>query len=234
MEPVRYIHPRPRLSAAIGMLRGSGTVADIGCDHGRLSCALIQQGAAKRCIAVDISAPSLEKARRLAEFVGAGSCVETRLGDGLAPLALGEADAIALLGMGGTLMVRLLERCGQPLNGATRAVFQPMRAVNDIRRHLFYSGYPILADRVVEEAGRLYQVFCAGVPDGKAIVLPDGWPEDCFCLGYTAFARRDPLTRALAGRMLARHGKRLAGGGAPSLAREAEQLRQIIGRWAQG
>ena len=234
MEFVRQIHPRPRLSAAIDMLRGSSVVADIGCDHGRLSCALIQQGAAKRCIAVDISAPSLEKARRLADFVGVGDHVETRLGDGFASLAPGEADAIALLGMGGALMVRLLERCGQPLNGATRAVFQPMRAVDDIRRYLFYNGYPILADRVVEEGGRLYQVFCAGEPDGRPVSTPAGWPKDCFCLGYTAFARRDPLIRTLAGRMLARHEKRLAKGDAPALAREAEQLRRIVDSWAQG
>lgn len=64
-----YVHLRPRLSRALDMLRGSQTVADIGSDHGRLAVALLQQGAAERVIACDISAPSLEKARALCSRV---------------------------------------------------------------------------------------------------------------------------------------------------------------------
>lgn len=231
MEELRGIHPRPRLAAAIDMLRGSDTVADIGCDHGRLGCALIQQDAARRCIAVDISLPSLAKAQALAKRIGAGARIETRLGDGLAPVEPGEADAIAMLGMGGTLMARLLTRCTVPFNGAVRAVFQPMRAVDDIRRYLFAQGYPICDDRVVLDGGRLYQVFCAGLPDGHPITFPAGWPKDCFLLGYQAFAKRDPLTLTLAQAHLKRHEKRLQSGGSPTLLRETEQLRQVIDRW---
>ena len=231
MEELRHIHPRARLSAALDMLRDRDTVADIGCDHGRLSCALIQAGAARRCIATDISLPSLEKARALAAYVGVSDRVETRLGDGFSPLVPGEADAAALLGMGGTLMVRMLSCCEPPFYGMRRIVFQPMRAVEDIRRYLYETGCRILDDRVVMEAGRYYQVFAAAPPEAGRQALPVGWPDDFFALGYTAFARRDPLLQALACRLLARHEKRLQKGDAPALAAECEKLRQILDAW---
>ena len=66
------------------LLSGASIIADIGCDHGRLSCALVQRKIAKKCIAIDVSTPSLEKAVRLARQVGVEDFVETRLGDGLA------------------------------------------------------------------------------------------------------------------------------------------------------
>ena len=96
-----YVHLRPRLNRALDMLRGSQTVADIGSDHGRLAVALLQQGAAERVIACDISAPSLEKARALCGRCGLGGRMDFRVADGLGGLHPGEADALVMAGMGG-------------------------------------------------------------------------------------------------------------------------------------
>ena len=107
------------------MLRGAHPVADIGCDHGRLSCALVQQELADACIAVDISAPSLKKTEQLAARVGVSDRVETRLGDGLSPVGPGEADAIAILGVGGTLMARMLEAAESQADSALMMIGDP-------------------------------------------------------------------------------------------------------------
>jgi tRNA (adenine22-N1)-methyltransferase len=123
---MQRIHPRERLACAMELLGGEKVVADIGCDHGRLSCALVQSGRAERCIAVDISAPSLKKAEKLAAQLGVSDRVETRLGDGLAPLATGEADALAVSD-GRPRSDAILKRP----NAACRSdlcVLQPMRA----------------------------------------------------------------------------------------------------------
>ena len=103
-----YVHLRPRLSRALDMLRGSQTVADIGSDHGRLAVALLQQGAAERVIACDISAPSLEKARALCSRCGLGGRMDFRVADGLGGLRPGEADALVMAGMGGLVRGRRL------------------------------------------------------------------------------------------------------------------------------
>ena len=224
------IQPRERLSCAIELLSGANVVADVGCDHGRLSCALVQREIASKCIAVDVSAPSLGKAVRLARQVGVEDRVETRLGDGLAPLNTGEADALAILGMGGTLMERILD-VSPPLKGASLCVLQPMRAAEDIRRWLYERNYPVLEDRVVLDAGRHYQMFSVGQPEEKRQALPDGWPEDCFLLGFTAFLRREALMRPLAERMLATTRRKLGTQRAEALERQKAQLEQILKNW---
>ena len=226
----RRIQPRERLACAIDQLHGAQVVADVGCDHGRLSCALVQREIVQKCIAIDVSAPSLEKATRLARQIGVEDRVETRLGDGLAPLAPYEAEAIAILGMGGTLMTRILD-VSPPLKGATRCVLQPMRAAEDIRRWLYERMYPVLDDRVVWEAGRYYQVFSVGQPQMVRQSLPSGWPEDCFSLGYTAFARREPLLKPLVLQMLASVQKKRRTQRSAALERQEAQLRQIVLNW---
>lgn len=225
------IHPRPRLTAALSLLSGSGTVADVGCDHGRLGVALLQQGACDRVIAMDISAPSLDKARQLALLTGISDRMETRLGDGFGPLAPGEADAVAILGMGGTLMREILSASPVSLHGAKAGVFQPMRGVADIRQYLYEKGYRITHDRVVRENKRYYQVFRAVPPDAERTgrePLPDGWPKDCFFLGYRAFADREPLLEPLCEALLAQRLTRLEKAEVPHMRREAEQLTQIL------
>ena len=200
----RYVHITPRLEAALDMLRGYDTVADIGCDHGRLVAALLQKQVCKNVIASDISEPSLEKARLLIDRIGLSDRVSFRTGDGCAVLNLGECDAIAILGMGGTLMTRILDACPEPLMGAKALVLQPMRAQDDIRRYLYRNSFHIVSDRIVSDHGRLYQVFKA-VPDTVSEAVPDGFPDEFFDVGYRSFLERDPMLPSLCRQQLACH-----------------------------
>ncbi len=136
----RKIHLHPRLETAAALLNAlpeNAVVADIGCDHGRLACALLQRNETWRCIASDVSAPSLEKARRLSAYIGGEGRIDIRLGDGLTVLCRGEADAVVLCGMGGERIVELLDAADSPLMGARLAVMQPMRGVEELRAYLY-------------------------------------------------------------------------------------------------
>jgi len=211
----RHIHLRPRLTAAADLLAEhlpeQACVADIGCDHGRLSCGLMQMHPTWRCIAADVSAPSLEKARQLAEFTGLSDRVEFRLGNGLSVLGANEADAVVLCGMGGELMVELLEHAPFSLGTLRLAVFQPMRGVEELRAWLYENRWHILSDRVVRDAGRLYQVFSARPPQEGEFRQPwtEDFPKHCFSLGYKAFEQRDLLFSDLAEQQLFLVEKRL-------------------------
>ena len=205
---MRSVNITPRLEAALGMLDGVDTVADIGCDHGRLTAALLQRHVCRRVIASDVSGPSLEKARALIGYIGLADRVSFREGDGCSVLAPGECDAIALLGMGGTLMVRILEACSVPIAGAKAVVLQPMRAQDDIRRYLHQNYYHIVCDRIVLDHGRLYQVLKA-VPGSSMDPLPSGFPENFYDVGYRAYAERNELLPALCRQQLAAHKKML-------------------------
>ncbi|MCL2695929.1 MAG: class I SAM-dependent methyltransferase [Clostridiales bacterium] len=224
----RRVSLTPRLAVAAEQLRGSCVVADIGCDHGRLAIALIQRQCCERVIAVDVSAPSLEKAKRLIDYVGLSHTIVTRLGDGFSALAPGECDAVAILGLGGVLITEILAR---GLNGAKKAVLQPMRGQAALRRYLYENAYHILNDRIVRESRRYYQVITVEQGTTKQ-PLPAGWPEDCFDLGFVAWQQRDPLFPELARKLLTQYEKQLAGawGSArePILAKKAEQIRSIV------
>lgn len=204
----RFVNVTPRLDAALEIIAGFDTVADIGCDHGRLTAALIQRHVCNRVIASDVSGPSLDKARKLIEHIGVSDRVSFREGDGCSVLTPGECDAIALLGMGGTLMVRILEACSVPLAGAKAVVLQPMRAQDDIRRYLHQNGFRIVCDRIVLDHGRLYQAFKA-IPGSLQEPLPAGFPAGFYDVGYRAFADRDELLPALCRQQLAAHKKML-------------------------
>lgn len=226
-----YIHLTPRLSAALEMLEDSRCVADIGCDHGRLTAALLQKQICERVVASDISEPSLQKAKQLIRLIGMTDRVSFRVGDGCSVLHPYECDAIVLLGMGGTLMRRILEACTVPLAGAQSVVLQPMRAQDDIRRYLYENGFRIQADRIVSDHGRLYQVLKA-IPGTGRESLPEGFPEDFFDIGYRSFAEHDELLPDLCLQQLSCHEKMLgtAAGtdGETVLMKKIAALKQIL------
>ena len=227
----RSVSITPRLRAALEMLEGFNTIADIGCDHGRLTAALLQRNTCVRVIASDISEPSLQKARLLVDHIGLGSHVSFRAGDGCTVLNPGECDAIALLGMGGTLMCRILDDCALPLMGAKAVVLQPMRAQDDIRSYLHRNLYRITDDRVVYDHGRYYQVFKAEPGEARES-FPNGFPIDFFDVGYRSFSLRDANLPALCLQQLACHQKmmRAAAGtdGESVLNRKINALHQIL------
>ena len=229
----RGINLRPRLHAAAALLGQQRTVADIGCDHGRLSIALLQQGFCQHVIATDVGQQPLKRAQTLRNLCGMESRMELRLGDGFGPIRPGEVQAAAICGMGGTLMSRILEDCVPPLKGAALLVLQPMRAVADIRSYLFFHCYRVVDDVVVRDAGRLYQVF--SVVANQQDILPAGWPEGFFDLGHRALESRSPLFLALLEQMLGQHRARLleASGtcGALPLEQKIQALEQIRAMW---
>ena len=185
------VHLRPRLAAAAAYLSGAGTVADIGCDHGRLAVALLQQGAVRHVIASDLSADSLQKARALAARCNVGeNALSFFVSDGLSHLAPGEADALVFTGMGGELIARLLQDGARIAAAAERIVMQPMGGTRELRSYLLQNDYAILDERFVLDAGRFYQVILVKPQFGQSAELPcDALLE----FGPIAFAQRDPL-----------------------------------------
>ena len=148
-----------RLTVAANLAAGGATVCDVGCDHGKLACYMVQTGRAERAIATDISAPSLKKAERLAEELGLTDLVETRVGDGLDPVADGEADVVVLAGMGGDLIARILERACAQGKRFSRFVLSPNTHPERAREAAGAAGHRIVADIAAECAGKYYPVI---------------------------------------------------------------------------
>ena len=220
-----------RLRCAFHMLKGARCVADIGCDHGKLTAALLLDGGCQRVIAGDISPDCLAKTAAIIERYGLQDRAEVRLGSGLSILSSGECDAAALLGMGGELMVELLEASPEVAARFHKLVLQPMSGIEELRQWLYEHSYHILEDRLVLVGSRWYQMMAVRQADGPD-PWPDGFPVGCYLVGYGAFVHRDRLLRPYCEAQLKKRLDQLkqAAGtmGEGKLAWEAEQLKQII------
>lgn len=149
-----------RLITICEMLRDSerpvSCVADVGCDHGYISIYLVQHGIADRAIAMDVRKGPLSGAESNIEEYGQRDKITTRLSDGLKVLTPGEADTVVVAGMGGKLMIKILEEGKPTVLGISQGILQPQSELSEFRKYLREKGYSILDERVIHEDGKYY------------------------------------------------------------------------------
>lgn len=152
----------PRLSEIAEMIGTCEKCADIGSDHGRLGAYLVQNHRAERVALTDISAPSLEKARRLVKLLGLEEKVDFCVCDGAAGLPY-PVDAAVIAGMGGETIAEIVEGSQGRLRGS-RLVLQPNVASPQLRRRLNGCGWRIIDERLVRDGRRIYLIIeaCEG------------------------------------------------------------------------
>ena len=146
-----------RLQAVAAEIPQVSVLADIGTDHGFLVVEVIKRGLADRVIATDVSAPSLDKARRNVDEAGIISGVEYRLGFGTDVLKDGEAQCIVIAGMGGQQIIKILDGG----KGAKTYVLSPQSNVREVRTYLVGNGYKIVRDYTVASDGKFYVIIRA-------------------------------------------------------------------------
>ena len=153
-----------RLSKIISVLPKCKVLADVGCDHGYVGLAALQNDVCERVIFVDVSAHSLQKARRNCSE-GLKSRAEFVCQDGLGNL---EADCAVIAGMGGLEIISVLESAQTlPL----LLVLQPMRNQRDVRIWLT-RGYEILSDQTFFD-GKFYDLIVAKQKVGGCILTSE-------------------------------------------------------------
>lgn len=159
-----------RLAAAAAYVRRGGVLADIGCDHGRLSVALALQGRCRKIIASDLRPAPLERARRLAALHGCADTVECRLGAGLSVLGAGEAEDLVIAGLSGVTIAEMLAQAPPGFFAAgdgVRLILVPASKHAFLRGELAQQGFALLDETPVLAAGRYYTVMYAAY-DGTA------------------------------------------------------------------
>lgn len=148
-----------RLDAIIRMAPQVNTVADIGCDHGKIAVSLLIERKAEQAICSDISGKSLEKAKKLARSKGLENRVSFREGNGLSVLGGNEADAAIIAGMGGELIARILEEAGG--NVPDTLILSCNTKPEILRAWLCTNGFVIEDEELAAEDRRFYPVMLA-------------------------------------------------------------------------
>lgn len=156
-----------RLMSAVVFVRG-GFLADVGTDHAHLPVYLYQLGKICGAVASDVNEGPLARARANIVAYGAGNGIETVLSDGLAKVEAYHPDDIVIFGMGGELIVRIINDAAWVKDGKIRLILQPMTKQEDVRTYLLESGFSILDEVLSEDDGKIYQTICAEyAPEAK-------------------------------------------------------------------
>ena len=162
---MRPIELDERLKTIASLVRQGSRVADIGCDHGYLICALTESGHIPGGVACDLRAGPLSHAKKEVEKRNLSDKIECRLCDGLSLVSENEADDIVIAGMGGELIADILSACEWENKAEKSFILQPMSRAPLLRRWLYANGYAIKDEVACTSADRPYtvmQVFYTG------------------------------------------------------------------------
>ncbi|KIL34621.1 hypothetical protein SD71_18445 [Cohnella kolymensis] len=150
-----------RLSALAGWVPAGARLADIGTDHALLPVFLASSGKVRFAVAGDVHRGPVEAAKRQVTEAALQEVISVRLGDGLAVLTPGEVDTVVIAGMGGSLMVRILDQAGDRLLGVRTLVLSPHVAEGALRSWLTANRYLLDHEMLLEEDGVIYTLMRA-------------------------------------------------------------------------
>ena len=160
MGDIRKIVLDERLQTVADLFPVVESAADIGADHGRLTCYLLESGKCRHMIVSDISAASLEKARHLLTKHGLETKATFVVADGFEALNRPVSIA-AICGMGGKTIAAMLEGTSHALTGHPDLILSAHTELPRLRTALMNSCYTIEREYIVVSVGRFYHVLHA-------------------------------------------------------------------------
>lgn len=163
-------------------------VADVGCDHGYLTAYLLEACPQMTALACDVSAPSLDKARRLMARRGLTERVCFAVADGLAAIDA-PVDAIVLAGMGAETILSIV-RAGCDRIGQAALIVQANTDLPLLRAELAQMGFAAGREVYVQAAGRRYVTMCMRAAQPRTLTAREA------LLGAAAQGAQDAQQRA--------------------------------------
>jgi tRNA (adenine22-N1)-methyltransferase len=150
-----------RLQAVADSVTPGNRVADVGCDHAYISIYLIEHGISTKVVAMDVNRGPLERAKENIDRKGYGSRIQVRLSNGVEKLEPDEADSILIAGMGGALVIRILEEGSHAVRQCKELILQPQSEIPLVRKYLHEIGFAIIEEQMLEEDGKYYDIIKA-------------------------------------------------------------------------
>jgi tRNA (adenine22-N1)-methyltransferase len=154
--------------------RGS-RLADIGSDHAYLPIALCLEGRIECALASDINEGQVNAAEINIQKNNLSSRITAVRADGLDKTRDFAPDCITVLGMGGELIVSILDKAEWIRDGNITLVLQPMTHPEALAKYLAENGFAVIDDRIVRDGSRddrIYRVISARY-DGQMRQLSD-------------------------------------------------------------
>ena len=132
----------------------------MGTDHAYLPIYLVENGISSFAVASDLRAGPLARAKENVKGAGLEEKIELVLCDGLSKIESYHPDDILIFGMGGELIVSILEKAPWVKNGSIGLVLQPMSHPELLRAYLLENGFAIMGESLSFD-DRIYQTIYA-------------------------------------------------------------------------
>jgi tRNA (adenine22-N1)-methyltransferase len=150
-----------RLERVASFVPQGSVLADIGSDHAYLPCFLGLKKMIRKGIAGEITDGPFLSAKEQVSHDGLTEVIEVRKGDGLSVLQEDEAEAVTICGMGGSLIVSILEKGKEKLGSAERLILQPNVGARTVRKWLLKENWVLVGEDIIEEDGKVYEILVA-------------------------------------------------------------------------
>lgn len=165
-----------RLRAAADMVPRGARLADIGSDHAYLPIALCLENKIEYALASDINEGPVAAAVANIHKNGLSNKILAVRADGLDKTRDFAPDCITVLGMGGELIVSILDKAEWVRDEGITLVLQPMTHPEILAKYLAENGFGIIDEIIVRDGSRddrIYRIISAKF-DGKRRELTEG------------------------------------------------------------
>ena len=218
-----------RLSSVAKFVRWGARFADIGTDHAYLPVFLLCRGVIERAVCSDINSGPLDNARATARAAGVFDKIDFVLADGASALSGFGITDMAICGMGGELIARIIEDAPYIKENRVRLILQPMTRQEQLRTYLYQNGFSLTDCDYVTEGGKHYTVIVweyTKEPQHGEITPRVRYGGVCHT---SPIAQREYLTSKLNSKLRAHEGIKKGGSFDVELSSDIEYIKKLLG-----
>lgn len=145
-------------------------LADIGTDHAYLPCYLVQSKILTQAYACDVAEGPFMSSKQTIALYGLEGQVTALLGNGLDPILNKPVDMISIAGMGAHLVTEILDKHRAYLHNINVMFLQVNANTHHLRKYLFSNDWEIIDEKMVKDAGHIYEVLVVTRQHNKDVV----------------------------------------------------------------
>ena len=146
-----------RLSAIKKMVP-SGVVADVGSDHGKLIISLLEDKVILKGYGIENKKAPFSRLEKAIDDAHAKEQLTALFSDGISELP-SDVDVVVIAGMGGYLIINILESHPEKLTNVKSIVVDAHNSVDKVRKSIVSLGYFIKDEKVVFEDDIYYEII---------------------------------------------------------------------------
>ncbi len=190
-----------RLDTVLSLIPPCRSVVDVGADHAKVAIASVLTGKTVRATATDIGEGPLARAKAAIRAEGLEEKIQTVLTDGLSGVE--KHDVAVIAGMGGELILHILDTAEWTRDPDITLILQPMTAGERLRAGLSQAGYRVIREEIAREGEKLYPILLVCRGEETIETLDQHW--------LSKEGSKSPLASVYLDKIIARLEKQYAG-----------------------